>query len=138
MFTEGQKLHLRQDYKTIECENSKFTDQLSGLPEDTEFTVVSTRTGHAGYEWVNLRWVLPNGEHRQNSYALQHFKPVSVQTPEELIEENASLAAQINKLEALAVELARRIEKKKKFYVENTASIKASIPEEVRKYAPYL
>lgn len=68
-----------------------------------------------------------------------------IQTVDELVEENISLAKQIDRLTEQRLELedkaralAEKIERKQEFYLTNSKEITARLPEEVKKFAPYI
>ena len=70
---------------------------------------------------------------------------MATQTTEDLIEENASLATQLDQMTAKRgrlmeelEELGVRYNKKVEFYNQNANLIKENIPESVKQYAPYL
>lgn len=138
MFKQGQQVELRKDWKSLpETARSAFTHQLKGLPEGTTFTVLYM-SGPVRESWLHLKWVGADGMTYRNSYEPTHFATVITQTAEELVDENISLKEQIGRLEKQAADLQARIERKKEFYLTNTASIKANLPDNVLKYAEYM
>lgn len=141
MFTKDQVVTLRPDWKSITTPLSKYTHQLEELPADTEYTVRADVRTTDRIVWVRLDWVDADGRERGNCYEPSHFvlkEAEPVQTVEELIEENVSLNEQIGRLEAQAEELQAKIARKYEFVRLNTESIQQRIPDEVRKFIPYL